>query len=112
MHKSISVEKTFATDLTHLSHCIDKVLELHHQLINRMKTYTDSVIKNQFVKVKFNDFTQTTAECTSMDFNMDAFQQLCQTAYQRYQLPVRLLGVGVHFRDDGKTKEAASEQLF
>jgi len=112
VRKSVSVEETFANDLTNMTHCADRIAELFNQLVQRLKPYSENTIKNQFVKVKFNNFTQTTAECISADLKLNVFQQLCQTAYQRYQLPVRLLGVGVHFRDEEKAINTVSEQLI
>lgn len=99
IRKSVSVEETFINDLTNLTSCMNKLPTLLNQLNQRLQPYTDKIIKNQFIKIKFNNFTQTTAECISSDLNADLYQQLCQIAYQRYQLPVRLLGLGVHFRD-------------
>jgi len=109
--KSVSVEETFPTDLTNLTHCADRIADLFNQLVQRLKPYSEKIIKNQFVKVKFNNFAQTTAECIAADLKLNVFQQLCQTAYLRYQLPVRLLGLGVHFRDEDNEIKVDNEQL-
>ncbi len=109
--KSVSVEETFPSDLPHLTNCTHILSTLFEQLTQRLKPYQERSIKNQFVKIKFNNFTQTTAETIANDLTIDLFHQLCQTAYLRYQLPIRLIGLGVHFHDNLK-KQTNNKQLL
>src|SRR5439155_24121132 len=61
--KSLSTEETFALDLTTLEQCEEKLEELFQDLMADLaqKESTREITK-VFVKLKFNDFTRTTAE--------------------------------------------------
>ena len=52
-----------------------------------------------FVKLKFSDFTRTTAERTGLTPTLEAFRTLLAEAFARTGKPVRLIGVGVRFAD-------------
>lgn len=97
--KSISAENTFLQDLQNLEACLDQLPELWQRLQNRLSRYQDRSIKNQFVKLKFHNFTQTTIERSSQQVNFELFKQLCQQAYIRKNIPVRLIGLGVDFAE-------------
>jgi len=51
------------------------------------------------VKLKFNDFTRTTAERAGLTPTLEAFRSLLAEAFARTGKPVRLIGVGVRFAD-------------
>ena len=55
-------------------------------------------ITKQVVKIKFNDFNQTTAETISSSVNRQTFVALCEEGYARRKRPVRLLGIGVRLK--------------
>lgn len=116
--KSVSVERTFtedmdARDLPSLTPSLLK--ELNHRL---SKSGCGGRIKKVVVKVKFEDFTQTTMETNLSRFIkepwvrwlqsienghgnqvapgiLDTYQRLIHAAWGREKRPVRLLGVGV-----------------
>ena len=46
------------------------------------------------VKIKFNDFTQTTVEHADPAPNLEQFETLLNVGWARGERPVRLLGVG------------------
>jgi DNA polymerase-4 len=52
-----------------------------------------------FVKLKFNDFTRTTAERAGLAPNLQEFRALLSEAFVRTGKPVRLIGVGVRFAE-------------
>ncbi len=52
-----------------------------------------------FVKLKFNDFTRTTAERTGVAPTLEGFRSLLEEAVGRNGKPVRLIGVGVRFAE-------------
>jgi nucleotidyltransferase/DNA polymerase involved in DNA repair len=52
-----------------------------------------------FVKLKFNDFTHTTAEPTGPAPTLQDFRSLLAQAFARTGKPVRLIGVGVRFAE-------------
>jgi DNA polymerase IV len=109
IRKSISVENTYADDLLSLDACINELPDLFLQLTNRLKNKKNLKIHKQFVKVKFHDFKTTTAESISSDLSQDLFKMLMTTGYQRKSKPVRLLGIGVGFKDD---EHQAQQELF
>jgi DNA polymerase-4 len=60
--KSISVEETYAQDLPDLAACLDKLPELMAKLQGRIARAGNPPFKGLSVKLKFADFSQTTAE--------------------------------------------------
>ena len=111
--KSLSVENTFAQDLPGLSQCLDEIPSLTRQLAIRLRRVDDDyqVIK-LFVKIKFTDFSITTIERSASAVSLDELQNLCTEAYNRKNMPVRLLGVGVRFIDLREGKEFLQLPLF
>ena len=99
--KSLSTEETFAIDLTTLEQCEEKLEELFQEMMADLaqKEATRSVTKI-FVKLKFNDFTRTTAERAGLTPNLPDFRGLLAEAFARTGKPVRLIGVGVRFAED------------
>ena len=98
--KSISVENTFATDLPDLRACLAQIPDLIVALEKRMQRLDDDYqIGNCFLKMKFNDFCQTTIERQNCCPGIADLSSLCEQAWQRRQRPVRLLGIGVKLRD-------------
>jgi DNA polymerase-4 len=63
-------------------------------------TKHDLKIKNQFVKIKFHDFTQTTVECISQSTDLKKYEKLFLQGWKRHQKPVRLIGIGVRFQPE------------
>ena len=56
-------------------------------------------IRKIFVKLKFNDFTRTTAERAGLAPTLADFHSLLAEAFARTGKPVRLIGVGVRFAE-------------
>jgi DNA polymerase-4 len=92
--KSVSTENTFAQDLPDLEHCRNCLPELIDDLQQRFARLTGYRIEGAVVKVKFNDFQQTTAEHSHTAPDAAVFNDLLEQAWHRRGLPVRLLGVG------------------
>jgi len=100
IRKSVSVEETFVHDKTSLQQCLDELPLLLKKLSGRIPpTLTDKIAK-LFIKIKFNDFSQTTVETTQQIIEQDCFKQLMQEGYERKNQPVRLLGVGVRLKEE------------
>ncbi|HJX25292.1 MAG TPA: hypothetical protein VJ252_03995, partial [Chthoniobacterales bacterium] len=99
--KSLSTEATFTIDLTTLEQCEEKLEELFQEMMADLaqKEATRSVTKI-FVKLKFNDFTRTTAERAGLTPNLPDFRGLLAEAFARTGKPVRLIGVGVRFAEN------------
>lgn len=108
--KSLSVETTFEQDLL-LSKELDAVLDkLFLELKNRSaKLKRTESVSGRFVKLKFKDFTQTTLE-ESLHSGIEdwadhnAFISMLQKAWQRKQIPVRLIGLGLRIGNNKKDK--------
>lgn len=92
--KSVSVENTYSEDLLDQDACLAKLPELLEKLEQRMEAHSDRV-RGVFVKLKFNDFSQTTAEGPLERDLVHSCQQYLRQAHARNPRPVRLVGVGV-----------------
>jgi DNA polymerase-4 len=95
--KSLSVERTYDRDLPDFASCREALPRLIDQLRERLPDTALAAVSKLFVKVKFDNFRQTTVECVGAGLEPAVFFQLCEAAYQRGARPVRLLGVGVRF---------------
>jgi DNA polymerase-4 len=117
IRKSLSVENTFAEDLPDLAACIAQLPALHKQLLTRLQSLESAyAINKNYVKLRFRNFVSTTVETLSSSSHLDNYIQLCGEAYVRGQLPVRLVGIGVHLSslaqsESGTGKIPASAQL-
>ncbi|MGD9107910.1 MAG: DNA polymerase IV [Gammaproteobacteria bacterium] len=96
--KSLSVEETFTKDLSTKAECLAQLPKLITRLTRRLDP--NLKIKNQFIKIKFHDFTQTTVECISTNTNLKTYEQLLIEGINRQQQPVRLIGIGVRFQPE------------
>ncbi|RZI45030.1 DNA polymerase IV [Herbaspirillum sp. HC18] len=99
--KSVSVEETYVTDLPDLDACrreLEPLIGLLRQRVHR--ALAERNIHKLFVKIRFDDFRRTTAECVSSIVDDALCRKLLDTAHQRGNKPVRLLGVGVRLEED------------
>ena len=98
--KSVSVENTYDEDLPDLETCQQKIPALIESLQPRLQRLDDDYrIQNCFLKMKFYDFNQTTVERQMTEPHYADFAMLCDEAWQRGKVPVRLLGIGVRLVD-------------
>lgn len=121
VRKSLSVEQTYDEDLANLAAVNRALPSLVNELRRRLASKTgkledDGRVAKRFVKVKFNDFSQTTLEQalagTGQDWDSLAeYQRLINAAWQRGAKPARLLGVGVRFPEVA-TAAGPSRQLL
>ncbi|WP_332669773.1 DNA polymerase IV [Aromatoleum sp.] len=96
--KSLTVETTYNRDLPDLAACLSALLPLTEEFGQRMRRLRDGeVVHKAFVKVRFSDFSRTTAECVDATPGAETWRRLLTEAYRRRSLPVRLLGIGVRF---------------
>jgi DNA polymerase-4 len=108
--KSISTEETYTPDVPDLPACLALIPELMEQLQGRIKrNNAEKFINKLFVKLKFNDFQQTTVECVGYAPNLAIYTHLMETGWLRASRPVRLLGVGVRLSD---TEQVEQLSLF
>lgn len=99
IRKSLSVERTFFKDILNLEAAAIDIEKLMVELKRRLQS-NKRQIRSTFVKIKFDDFSQTTAEASSSDLSFESVRQLFQKAFLRKRRPFRLLGVGVSFASD------------
>jgi len=98
--KSVSVEHTYEEDLPDLESCQQKLPALLESLQKRLQRLDDDYrIQNCFLKMKFYDFNQTTIERQQTEPSYADYAMLCEEAWQRGQVPVRLLGIGARLID-------------
>jgi len=97
--KSISLEHTYPEDLStseQIVGCLPGLLEGLRRRLGRLDTSYG--IHKKFVKLKFDNFVQTTREMliaqTSDPFSESDFRRLLQLSWQREKRAVRLIGVG------------------
>ncbi len=98
--KSLSNETTFNDNLLSLEECSTAITSLSEELLEELRQKApERKIRKAFVKVKFADFTRTTKECLCQHPSTTIYQNLLAEAYQRKEMPVRLLGTGVRFEE-------------
>ncbi|WP_200278141.1 DNA polymerase IV [Haloferula rosea] len=101
VRKSLSSEKTFSENvvtLPSLRPVMHAMLEGVRESLGRK--HSDRAIRSLVVKLKFADFSRTTAERSHPSLEPTIYDQLLEEAWHRGEnKPVRLLGVGVRFRD-------------
>ena len=109
IRKSISVERTFSTNLETLDQCILKTRDIYQELQeDLLDLKSDRPLSKLFIKVKFSDFSRTTVERTGIDISEFSALELLKEAFARKALPVRLIGLGVRF---ATSPSAESHQL-
>ena len=96
--KSLSTEETFPSDLETLEQCEERLGELFQEIMADLaQKETTRRVTKIFVKLKFADFTRTTAERAGLEPSLSAFRSLLAEAFARTGKKVRLIGVGVRF---------------
>lgn len=106
IRKSISVEETYPKDLPNSQACFDVLPELLQRLEARIQRAGESAgIHSLVVKLKFNNFQQTTVEHINNQINLNMLHQLIQIGFSRKNLPVRLLGIGIKLKQKNALEE-------
>ena len=98
--KSLSCERTLFENLDNSIQMNSHIIDIHEEMVRRLKSYSHRQIKSIFVKLKFSDFTQTTIETQSYDFDIEKYLKLMNERYSEHLRPIRLIGVGVKFHRD------------
>jgi DNA polymerase-4 len=106
--KSVAVEQTFSRDLNELSEGLEPLADLYQKLIRRIERCdAKDQIQKIGIKLKFQDFRQTTIERQHPELCFDILNQLLQQAWQRGEgKSVRLVGIHV-----GLKSQQAQAQL-
>ena len=113
VRKSVSVERTFPEDINDIDGAASAMSDLLPELKRRLEKHADRQIRNLQVKLKFADFNQTTIERGAIKLDENLFQELLPLAWERGNgQGIRLLGLGVSFRDENKIAEESQLNLF
>lgn len=100
LRKSVSVERTFNQDLESVDACRDVLPELLDELrADVEKRSQGRLFYKLFIKIKFSNFQSTTRECAGNRLDSVKFDELLEEAFHRSPHSVRLIGVGVRFRE-------------
>ena len=100
IRKSLSVETTYVHDLPDLAACRAALPVLIGEFRRRFERAREvRPVHKAVVKIKFADFSQTTAECVSAAPDEGVWLGLLEEGWARKGRAVRLLGVGVRFGD-------------
>jgi DNA polymerase-4 len=109
VRRAVSIETTFAHDIGSISELQPLMAKLRTGLMARIETLgVEEAIRGVFVKVKFSDFKQTTAECSTAYLAPSVIDALMKRARERHTQGVRLLGLGVRL---GSAQHAACQQM-
>lgn len=101
IRKSLSSEKTFSENIVTLPALRPVMLAMLEGVRESLsRKHSDRAIRSLVVKLKFADFTRTTAERSHPSLEPELYDQLLEEAWRRGEnKPVRLLGIGVRFRN-------------
>ncbi|WP_166269146.1 DNA polymerase IV [Marinobacter caseinilyticus] len=102
--KSVSVERTFSTDLPDKTACEAVMANLVDDLNKRLaRKGRQKPIHKLFIKIRYSDFSTHTLERVRDHIRepaLDDFAPLLNELVTNSERPVRLLGLGVRFRND------------
>jgi len=96
--KSLSKERTFSENIEDLDWLLNVMRKVLKEVAESVMRKTDQEVKSRVIKLKFEDFTQTTAEKAGGEMEEEIYGDLLKLAWERGGgKAVRLLGVGVKF---------------
>ncbi|MEG9476147.1 DNA polymerase IV [Mannheimia indoligenes] len=108
--KSLAVENTLLDDIWTFEQAKSVIAELFDKLAFRIQRNWSDVPLAEFkklgIKLKFDDFTQTTLERTTEGFAYQRFEELlAQIFVRRNKRKIRLIGLNVHFPEKKVNKQ-------
>tara|TARA_R110001583_G_scaffold50665_3_gene158265 strand:+ start:680 stop:1738 length:1059 start_codon:yes stop_codon:yes gene_type:complete len=110
--KSLAIETTLAADLVSEAECLTVIEKLYPMLLQRLEKVKGRKIVRQGIKLKFNDFNQTTVEQQSLGAQEEIFNTLLPKAYERAKgRGIRLVGLTLGFAAPNIEDEINSKQL-
>lgn len=100
--KSISKENTFREDVSNPAELIPVMQKLQEEIEQLLLSkYRARKVRSLVVKLKFSDFTGTTAESAQPQMSEEVFKLLLDEAWSRGEgKSVRLFGIGVRLVDE------------
>ena len=101
--KSLAIETTLAVDIFTETECLTVIEKLFPKLLERLAKVKGRKIVRQGIKLKFNDFNQTTVEQQNLTAEQDVFNTLLPKAFERGKgRGIRLVGLTLGFADEDK----------
>ena len=112
LRKSLAIETTLAEDIFSEAECITVIERLYPKLLKRLEKVTDRKIVRQGIKLKFNDFNQTTVEQQSLNAEENTFNNLLPKAFERAKgRGIRLVGLTLGFAEPTTENKSNDKQL-
>ncbi|PMH41139.1 DNA polymerase IV [Vibrio sp. 10N.286.49.B3] len=110
VRKSVGIENTFKVDIFTEQECHRAIEHLYPSLVTRIqKASAENKIIKQGVKLRFDDFKQTTVEHKIHALDEAFFYELMQEALLRQKgRGIRLIGLSVGLDGEAKDKEQMS----
>lgn len=109
--KSLAIETTLAEDIGSEEECLAIIEHLYSKLLIRLEPHQKRKIVRQGIKLKFNDFNQTTVEQQSDACQQALFNQLLPKAFSRGNgRTIRLVGLTLGFADYQEGDFSATNQ--
>ena len=110
--KSLAIETTLMTDVYSETECLAVIEKLYPKLVERLANVKDRKIVRQGIKLKFNDFNQTTVEQQSLEAEENIFNTLLPKAHERAKgRGIRLVGLTLGFSEQTNDDEINAKQL-
>ncbi|MDF1814732.1 MAG: hypothetical protein P1V20_21180, partial [Verrucomicrobiales bacterium] len=110
--KSVSNERTFRENIEHVDEGLLRLDELIGELFVDLQKHKDRTIREGFVKLKFNDFTITSAQVPMTNPDPETYRTLLREAWNRGNgKSVRLIGAGVRFVPEDEADEVQLEMF-
>jgi len=105
IRKSISIEKTFAVDLTKEEACYEQLSIMYNEFLTKIDKSANDRISALFIKTTSDKFEKYISTRKSFSHSMDLFCRLFKIHYSKYNNPLRLIGIGV------RLNQCANNQL-
>ena len=108
----MAIETTLAKDLYSELDCLTVIDNLYPKLLQRLEKVKGRKIVRQGIKLKFNDFNQTTVEQQSLGAAEEVFNSLLTKAHERSNnRGIRLVGLTLGFAEPNLEGEINTKQL-
>ncbi|MCW8834603.1 MAG: DNA polymerase IV [Colwellia sp.] len=109
--KSLAIETTLSADIFTENDCALVIEKLYPKLLQRLAKLEGKKIVRQGIKLKFNDFNQTTVEQQSLTAEQETFNTLLPKAFERGKgRGIRLVGLTLGFAAEDKLAVALKEK--
>lgn len=99
VRKSLSVERTFSTDINDEKNFLFYLQEIFEKFEERLSKYPNRTIRKIFIKIKDFEFKSNSLEEISFTYSFAGFKRLFDQLKSENPKALRLIGLGVRFHD-------------